>query len=175
MTTETQASPTLAIELDPLERNREGALRLRKAPAWRYGYLIVVVLLWAACLPVIVENATSPAIALATAVGVFFAIALVIWYFLSNRVSGLHAAGTIQIVRSSGTVLQYRVEGGRLHKTASGSGQSWSLGGFQRAELGLGEALLIFNTTVCYLPFRGASRQEVMEFVREVEGRAQQV
>ena len=165
----------LDIELDPLEKNREGALRLRKAPVWRYGFLSAVVLLWALCLPTIFEFATSPVIGGMTAVGVLIAIALVVWYFLSNRVSGLHAAGTIQIVRSSGTVYQYRVEGGRLHRTVSGSGQSWPLSGFQRSELGLGEATLIFNTTVCYLPFRGASRQEVMEFVREVEGSAKQV
>lgn len=169
MTTETQHTPTLDIELDPLEKNREGALRLRKAPAWRYGYLSAVVALWALCLPTIFDYASSPAAGLVTAAGILVAIALVVWYFLSNRVSGLHAAGTIQIVRSSGTLYQYRVEGGRVHKTASGSGQSWSLEGFRRAELGLGEALLIFNTTVCYLPFRGASRQEVLEFIKEVE------
>lgn len=169
MTTETQTIPTLDIELDPLEKNREGALRLRKAPVWRYGFLSAVILLWALCLPTIFEFATSPVVGLMTAVGVLFAIALVVWYFLSNRVSGLHAAGTIQIVRSSGTVFEYRLEDGRLHKTVSGTGQSWPLSGFQRAELGLGEALLVFNTTVCFLPFRGASRQAVLEFVEAVE------
>ena len=159
----------LDIELDPLEKNREGALRLRKAPVWKYGYLIAVTALWGLCLPTVLEHASSPVFAMLTALGVLIAIALVVWYFLTNKVSGLHAAGLIQIVRGSGTRYQYRIEDGRIHKYSGESSTSWAPDEFLGAEVNLGEAILIFRTSVCYLPFRGAGRQQVLDFVKKVE------
>ncbi len=34
----------LEIELDPSEQNNEGSLKVRKAPAWRYGFFATIVI-----------------------------------------------------------------------------------------------------------------------------------
>lgn len=159
----------LEIELDPLEKNKEGSLKLRKAPAWRYGFLITVALLWSASLTVIFKNTHSFFLGGLTAIGVLAAIVLVMGYLFSNRVSGFHSAGLSQIALSRGTTYQYSIKGGRIQRHSEEGHKSWAPSQFVRSEIGHGYAIIIFKTAVCYLPFRGASRQQVVDFVRKVE------
>lgn len=159
----------LEIELDPLEKNEEGSLKVRKAPAWRYGFLITTFLLWSASLPLIISSATSPLLGGLTATGVLAAIGLVIWYVFTNRESGFHSAGLSQIVLSRGTKYQYSIEGGLIRKNSDEGSKSWKPSELVGSEIGHGYAIIIFKTAVCYLPFRGASRQQVVDFVQKVE------
>jgi hypothetical protein len=159
----------LEIELDPLEKNKEGSLRVRKAPAWRYGFLITTVLLWLASLPIILDSTASLFFASLTAMGVLAAISLIIWYVFSNKVSGFHSAGLSQIALSRGTKYQYSIEEGLIQKRSEEGCKSWAPSQFERSEVGHGYAIVIFRTAVCYLPFRGAGRQQVIDFVHEVE------
>lgn len=159
----------LEIELDPLEKNEEGSLKVRKAPAWRYGFLITTFLLWSASLPIIMNSATSPLLGGLTATGVLAAIGLVIWYVFTNRVSGFHSAGLSQIVLSRGTKYQYSIEDGLIRKNSDEGSKSWKPSELVGSEIGHGYAIIIFKTAVCYLPFRGASRQQVVDFVQKVE------
>lgn len=159
----------LEIELDPLEKNREGTLKVRKAPAWRYGFVLTTAFIWMASLPVIVSNATSLFLGSLTAVGVLAAIGLVVWYVFSNRVSGFHSAGLSQIALSRGTKYRYRIEDGLLCRESEEGSKSWTPSDFVGTEVGHGYAVLVFKTAVCYLPFRGAGRQRILDFLKEVE------
>lgn len=159
----------LEIELGPLEKNKEGELKVRKAPAWRYAFWITVAALWAACLPPILAYAASSILAALVAIGVLAALALVVWYCFTNRVSGFHSAGLNQMVLGSTTTYQYRVQGGLIHRASAEGNKSWKPGQFVGSEVCKGYALIIFRAAVCYLPFRGADRQQVIDFVEEVE------
>ena len=159
----------LEIELDPLEKNREGALKIRKSPIWRYGFLLTTLVLWSASLPVIVNQGGSPLVMVLTAAGVLFATALVVWYVFANRVSGFHSAGLSQIALSRGTQYAYQIRDGLIQRSSDEGCKRWKPEDFVGSEIEQGYAIIIFRASVCYLPFRGAGRQQVIEFVREVE------
>lgn len=159
----------LEIELDPLEKNKEGSLKVRKSPAWRYGFLITTTLLWSASLPVILSSATSLLLGSLAAIGVLAAISLITWYVFSNRVSGFHSAGISQIALSCATKYQYSIAGDLIQRQSEEGCKSWASSQFVGSEVGHGYAVIIFKTAACYLPFRGASKQQVVDFVQEVE------
>lgn len=160
---------SLEIALEPLEKNREGALKVRKAPRWRAACAGTTMVLWLACLPLILGTASSTLAAVLTAAGVLLALALVVWYLMANRVSGLHSGGLQQIAISSETRYCYRLLESRLERTGDGSRRSWPAAHYVGHQSGHGYALLIFRSAVCYLPFRGAPRQDILNFVDAVE------
>lgn len=88
---------------------------------------------------------------------------------MTNRVSGFHTAGLSQLVQSTGTGYQYRIQGGLIRKTSGEGCKSWHPNQFLDAEIGQGYAIIVFKAAVCYLPFRSAGEQPVINFVRAVE------
>lgn len=158
----------LTIELDALDKNREGAIKLRKAPVCRTVFIAGVLILWFFSLIIVIPAATSVLSAVLTSIGVLVAIALLVWYIFFNRVSSFHSPSVSKMVSSRKTEYAYKIENGSIVQSSNLGEKTWGLSQVVSSSIELGYGLIVFNTEVCYLPFHGASKSEVSAFIKKL-------
>ncbi len=161
----------LEITLGPMDQNFEGSLKLKKTPVWRSIFIVITIALWLLCLVVAIPNTSSTLEAVVTGLGLLVAIALLVFYFLSNRVSGLHFAGSYQIITDQQDTFTYSLHEGAIHKESSLGTKSWPLSSVVKAYSEYGYGLIILRSQVIYLPFSGASKNSVVSFINEVSAK----
>ncbi len=161
----------LEISLSPMDENLEGSLKIKKTPLWRSIFTAVTVILWLLCLRVAIPNTTTVLGAIFTGIGLLAAIALLVFYLLANKVSGLHFGGSYQIITDKRNAYTYTLREGAIHKESSFGNKKWLLSSVVKSYCENSYGLIILRSQVIYLPYGGASKSSVVDFVNEVSAK----